>query len=41
MTNMRNTIGHVMNPEIVDHKFALLVNYIMYILREQNNKKLE
>jgi len=30
-----------MNLEIMDHKFALLVDYIKYKLLERNNKKLE
>ncbi len=34
MKKMRITISHVMNPEIVDHKFALLVDYIKYKLLE-------
>jgi hypothetical protein len=41
MKKMQVTVGCVMNPEIVDHEFALLVDYIKYKLLEQNNKKLE
>lgn len=41
MKKMWITIGRVMNLEIMDHKFALLVDYIKYKLLERNNKKLE
>jgi hypothetical protein len=41
MKKMQVTIGRVMNLEIVNHKFTLLIDYIKYKLLEQNNKKLE
>jgi hypothetical protein len=34
MKKMRNTIGRVMNLEIVDQEFVLLVDYIKYKLLE-------
>jgi len=38
---VRTTIGHVMNLEIVDEEFTSLVEYIKYKLLERDNLKLE